>query len=554
MYSKQKEINRQISNVEDLFGRLNINKGSIEKLKPLIERFEIRIPFIGQFSSGKSSIINALLGEKLLSTDITAETAIPSEVRHSPKISFSGCLEDGKVISITREQIEKNQLEALKPNGWLSIEMSSDFLANVPELVLVDLPGWDSDVEAHQNVIDKYIDRSLAYAVVVSAEEGTLRESLRLALKELSIHEKPVILVITKSHKRLANDVRDIKEQLVKQIKVLMGVEPLAVAVTSAHKQDIQELKVALLGLQKQAEEIFNQSILVAWLGQLHHAKQILEVLASTEFNDAEAIKSEIDTLKLEMEEFENRLQKETAQLEATAGPMLSSIRMEVENDLHKQIDSLASNALNGGNVANDIIGVARLTISRALKNDFEPTLQRYLGRLVDALPNSLDFDFNIKLQAGNISEKAAPESNLRWTDLSLALAPILATFTGPVAAVITALLPFMARIFNSGETNQNRQEAVQARQHEQAKKQIREAIAQAVNQIESNLQPVIAEQIKAARDGIAQIIAADRKDIEQTLIAKQDALRCGEAEAAAQREAAQHDLLQVQTWISSLA
>ncbi|MDY2735581.1 dynamin family protein [Intestinibacter sp.] len=45
-----------------------------------IPNFRVTTPIIGGFSTGKSSMINAILGKKLLSVNITPETSIPTEI------------------------------------------------------------------------------------------------------------------------------------------------------------------------------------------------------------------------------------------------------------------------------------------------------------------------------------------------------------------------------------------------------------------------------------------------------------------------------------------
>lgn len=549
----QSIIIEQAEQVEALFTRREIDKKAIQKLKPLAEHFEIRIPFIGGFSSGKSTLVNALIGEPLLSTEVTPETAVAAEIRYGASTKFTGHFGNGQTTQITREQIEENQLSMLLPDGWLAIEMPGDTLASISQLVIVDMPGWGSGVEAHHRVIDQYASRSLAYAVVVSAEEGTLRESLRLALNELALQEKPVVLVITKAHKRLDEDVAQVTKQLTQEITNLMGRAPLAVAVTSAGKRDVQQMKDALLSLQKQAESVFNNSVAKPWKGQLTHTKQLVEMLASSEFKDAEAITAEIEDFEQKMQEFDQRLIRETQTLEQSTAPILGAVRIRVESALHNQLESLTSHALNGGNVSNDILGVARIAVSQAIKEDFEPTLRRYLDRLVDALPNSLDFDFSVELEKGLQASDATSGSDFRWTDLTIALGPILARLTGPIGMVIGTLVPFIARLFDNGN-ERKQEEAAEARQHERVKSQIRDAITQAVAQIEGKLQPLMAEQIQAAKESIEHSIAADRSDIATTLLAKREALQAGEAEVAAQREAAQADLVQIQQWIAQLA
>ncbi len=61
------------------------------KTNSLQEEPKIIIPFVGAFSSGKSSLINALLGEDILSTDIAPETVLPVELRAGGTQQFVAC-------------------------------------------------------------------------------------------------------------------------------------------------------------------------------------------------------------------------------------------------------------------------------------------------------------------------------------------------------------------------------------------------------------------------------------------------------------------------------
>ena len=46
-----------------------------------LDQFHVVTPIVGKFSTGKSSLLNALLGKNYLRTQITPETAIPTELR-----------------------------------------------------------------------------------------------------------------------------------------------------------------------------------------------------------------------------------------------------------------------------------------------------------------------------------------------------------------------------------------------------------------------------------------------------------------------------------------
>lgn len=386
-FPQQIRLRNQISTVDGIFERHQLDASKINALKPLIDHFEIRLPFIGGFSSGKSSLINALIKEPLLSTEITAETAVAAELRYGTARRFVGQLPGGKTHPFSEEDVRQNRLSALIPHGWLNIELPCDALAAHPHLVLVDMPGWGSGIEAHQRVVDDYADRSLAYVVVVSVEEGTLRDNLRKALLELAVQDKPVILVVSKAHKRSDDEAAAVAKALTTEITQLMGQAPQAVALTSATKRDTAQLERALHQLDAKAEAVFEASIVKPWRSELQRAAQLMQMLTNQDFQDAALISAEIENFEQKMREFDERLARETEGLGERVGPMIGAIRIRVENALAGRLDALTDRALAGSNISDDILGTARLVISQALKEEFEPAMHRYLDRLADALP-----------------------------------------------------------------------------------------------------------------------------------------------------------------------
>ena len=58
----------------------------IDKLLLEVDTARVCTPIIGKFSSGKSALLNTLLGysRKILREDITPETAVPTEIVYSP--------------------------------------------------------------------------------------------------------------------------------------------------------------------------------------------------------------------------------------------------------------------------------------------------------------------------------------------------------------------------------------------------------------------------------------------------------------------------------------
>ncbi len=540
----QKCIQGQEAIVLDVIQRHGFGAEQVNELLELIHNFEIRVPFIGGFSSGKSSLINALIKEPLLATDITPETAIATELRAGTVRRFIGQRPNESDIFFTQTQVEENALQALAPNGLLCIELENSPLQAYPHLVLVDMPGWGSGVVAHHQVIDDYAHRSLAYIVVVSVGEGTLRDNIRQALLELAIKNKPVILVLSKAHTKPPEDVQAVLVKVKAEIQDLMGQAPLACVITSASKRDTAQLEAALLQLEGQAEVVFKNSVAQPWAQELGRLAQLLGLLSSQDFQDAELLKAEIDSFEDQMKEFDARLLRETQTLESRVEPMVQAIERRVESSLLGRLDGLTQRAIDGADIGNEVLASARLLVSQALREEFEPAMHRYLDRLADALPSKLDFNLQFSAPKFDGQRNTSSEADFGWKDISTKLAPFLIAIPHPLAKIAGVVLPILGAIFGGGnKTSQHDQEQAEARRYERAKGQVREALSRAASEVAQSLHPMLQEQITKAQDTVAKNIAAERSDVEKALHAKRQALQEGEEQAAQQRQVATADL-----------
>ncbi|BCU08304.1 dynamin family protein [Allochromatium tepidum] len=547
----QQNLSQQLPEAQALFARHSFDAAPLEALAPLIADFRLRVPLVGAFSSGKSSLINALIGTRLLATDTTPKTAVPTEIAYGTEPRLTACFADGHREPLTEEAVRDNRLPPLAPEGWIEIEWPAAALATRRRLILVDLPGWDSGIAAHEKVIDHYAPKSVAYCVAVSVDEGTLRASLRPALRELAIQDMPVVLVLTKADKKPADTVAAVASQVQEEVAELMGRPPLAVAVTSASPRASQttELAAALDTLTGMSERIFTDRVVVPYRGALLHAAQQLEVLANQENHDAPKLQAQIDALENELKAFEARLERDTAALQEQVGPILGAIRLRVENALLSRLDSLASRAMNGDDISDDILGTARLVVADNLRQEFAPALQRYLDRLVDALPSRLDLPGleNIKLTDSDST------GEFRWKSLGATLAAVVMKIPYPLAKIVAPLLPILGHLLDS-RADQERRALEAARQREAVKGQIHSALSRAVKEIEASLRPVLEEQVQRAQSEIKRQVESEQAEVRKNLETLINALQQGEAETAALRERARADLEQLQVWLGEIA
>jgi len=126
---------------------------------------------VGEFNSGKSSFLNALLGNKFLEEGITPTTQKICVIKY------------GNSVYKTTETSEIDSIYL--PIEWLK------------EINVVDTPGTNAIVRTHEAITETFIPQSDLILFVTSVERP-FSESERLFLKRIQTWSKKVIVIITK--------------------------------------------------------------------------------------------------------------------------------------------------------------------------------------------------------------------------------------------------------------------------------------------------------------------------------------------------------------------
>ena len=128
---------------ELLVGKINEWERSIRQRKS--DPFTLVV--CGDFKRGKSSLINALLGEDVVPTNVTTETVTLNRISygaHSNEIILSG----GRRVSLTDEELCRDALEPLiiqldEPVQQLELHRTIDILKDI---TVIDTPGLGDSV------------------------------------------------------------------------------------------------------------------------------------------------------------------------------------------------------------------------------------------------------------------------------------------------------------------------------------------------------------------------------------------------------------------------
>jgi GTPase SAR1 family protein/cytochrome c556 len=538
-----------------LFQRYEWRTEPLERLQPDIEAFTIRVPLVGAFSCGKTSLLNALLGEKLFAVAINPETSLPVELRYASEEHFIGHKPGQAPIRLSREQVRQQEVGALLPDGWLDVGLPHPALQRLEHLTLVDMPGWDSGIEQHARAIDAYLLRSLAYCLVVSVDEGNLHASLHGFLQELALRNMPALLVINKNDKKPAADVTAVQQHVMQELAGLLQQPPLAVVNVSARKADIAPFIDALDQLEQRVGERFHQAVAVPVLQELYALEKRLDTLINQDNLDAEHIIAQRQQLEQDMNQFRERLALENKTLEENTEAATHRIEHLIHSRLTAQLDSLAHLALSGGDVSGSLGQIVRLAVIEGIEQEFAPKLKRYFSRVSEELPASLTAPSGFSLSVPNTTSTEWDLSGLQpvINALMVAITAKLAVL-GPVGlaigTVIGVVVNVLTSLFGGGSSPADEAE----RRREQVKQQLlNSVIPQVTGQVAVELRPYLHRHLASAQQEISEAAERHNQQHQQTLAQLQAQLQQGQAEFERSRQRYQADQQQLHTIIRTV-
>lgn len=185
-----------------------------------------KIAFVGEFSAGKTSIVNRILSQDnpnatLLPVSMKATTAIPTYIASGKKANYSFVAPDNTQKSLPESTFKSVSKEVLGNVKGIS-SLIKYFVMNykspsLEHLSILDTPGFNSnDPEDAQRTID-VINECDALFWVLDVNAGTInRSSAQLIKEKLS---KPLYIVINKVDTKAESEVAKVRELVRKTLK-----------------------------------------------------------------------------------------------------------------------------------------------------------------------------------------------------------------------------------------------------------------------------------------------------------------------------------------------
>ncbi|HEX9830089.1 MAG TPA: dynamin family protein [Thermodesulfobacteriota bacterium] len=214
-------------NFEELQNKLKVVRENLETLFSIV--------FIGEFSTGKSSVINALLGQKILPEGITPTTDKITILKHGD--AKDEYLENGNYYI----SIPENRLKGF---------------------VIVDTPGTNVTLEQHEQITQEFIPRADIVFFVIGAERAMTGSEARLIRFIKEDWLKNIVFLLNKIDIAEGDDeLTELIQYSEREIERIFKIKPFLIPISARLAIQGKQLKNPELytrsGFQKLEEYIF---------------------------------------------------------------------------------------------------------------------------------------------------------------------------------------------------------------------------------------------------------------------------------------------------------
>lgn len=494
---------KQLIEIQEKYG---IDSEESKKIYEGIDSYHVNTPVVGNFSTGKSSMINAVIGKPLLGVEITPETAVPTEIYYG----------DNKVYEYDKGEIVERSIEELPLKGLtiqttdlVKIEFDNEFLKEIKTVNIVDLPGFDTNFELHNRAIDQYLPNSLAYLLVVSSDEPVLKESISEFLKELKVYNMPVYVVITKCSRLDDDELAECKDLLKKLVGKIVERDDVKVAcVDSYGRVNVDELKDILREIQSQTGRIFVNKYSKA----LKQSSMLAEVYLMERIDkaclSASRLEEEEEKIKRKMDDISIEIEKEKQNFDRQAKVCINTIKERIQSDLDGTIPTISAMIENGTDITEKINSVVRRSVRIGINTEFEPKLKKYVEHISEMI--TIEFPENelIVDNLGNVL-KANVVDEVTKTALPVILAGV-GFVLNPIGAVIGGILGVTFDILHNVKSNKKKEKEI-----DKATKVI---VAEVSKQTATSIENEITKYIEKINGRIEQDVLKKKAVLEKSL------------------------------------
>ncbi|WRC69585.1 dynamin-like GTPase family protein [Helicobacter pylori] len=365
----QTDFVKFLEQVLEVLKEVEIDKTECYTLLESVQKQQLVIPVVGNFSAGKSTLLNRFLEKSVLPTGITPETSLATELHYSVDERIEAFLNnDEKAESF---ELNEQSFEVIKDNAtkysYLKVYLNNEALKTALPLVFVDMPGFDSPISSHTHAILEYLERGAHFVILTSVEEGSLTKRMVRELKNLLEFDKGLSFILSKTNLRTPSQAEEVSHCIEEQIQDYLD---LTTRLIRSDKDNNALLEVVD---KIDAEKLFS-SLYLKRLKLLNARLQnsLKSVIESFDYSKEKALE-EIKALDLGVKDIEKTYEKLRANLEEEYSSVaVGSVVKKVLEDVRDQKPDLASLINRPNELNSEIESITQQSLIKNTKLEIE--------------------------------------------------------------------------------------------------------------------------------------------------------------------------------------
>lgn len=530
MNSKQQFLD-YIGEVKNIISPLEISDNKLSEIQGNITDAELIVPVVGGFSAGKSTLLNSFLGNEILPTAVTPETALATELRYSDSnyieaVTASGAVERHQLADFARLKDNAQNFKNLR------VYLNNENLKAIQPLVLVDMPGFDAPIENHNQAILNYLERGVFFVFLTSIEDGNITLSMKREIDNLQQIGKGFAFCISKTNLRAPDDVKAVQQKIAEQLEDDFDYTGQIALLDMDGGNNLKNILTAV-----NPDELFKLLFIDELRENYTGLIQSINVKISTFKSNRKEIEETLSALQNSLQGIEAKKQSAINDVEQRySRDSVSVINQAVISAILQQKMRLVDLAINNQGAfereLNDITKNALLsavqTRFRAISQDLIEEMGNGINAQLATLPDGGLAGIAMDVLANSGADAFGKVANTALKSISKAImvnvtSTTLKALLGSVFGIVGAVLLFLPEIislFTKGEKER--------RQREQVEQAI---INNVIPQIQQQLNSVLPDLMN---QNITALINQVSEQFEEQLQQKRNEIEAAEAEKAA--------------------
>ena len=529
--NSKKQFLDYIGEVKNIISTLEISDNKLSEIQRNITDAELIVPVVGGFSAGKSTLLNSFLGNEILPTAVTPETALATELRYSDSnyieaVTASGTVERHQLADFARLKDNAQNFKNLR------VYLNNENLKAIQPLVLVDMPGFDAPIENHNQAILNYLERGVFFVFLTSIEDGNITLSMKREIDNLQQIGKGFAFCISKTNLRAPDDVKAVQQKIAEQLEDDFDYTGQIALLDMDGGNNLKNILTAV-----NPDELFKLLFIDELRENYTGLIQSINVKISTFKSDRKEIEETLSALQNSLQGIEAKKQSAINDVEQRySRDSVSVINQAVTSAILQQKMRLVDLAINNQGAfereLNDITKNALLsavqTRFRAISQDLIEEMGNGINAQLATLPDGGLAGIAMDVLANSGADAFGKVANTALKSISKAImvnvtSTTLKALLGSVFGIVGAVLLFLPEIislFTKGEKER--------RQREQVEQAI---INNVIPQIQQQLNSVLPDLMN---QNITALINQVSEQFEEQLQQKRNEIEAAEAEKAA--------------------